>query len=618
MLARIIDMREKIDSFEEKTLIDLKYAYKDATDSLMKKLESIKNKQSWTNDRLVAMLDEVTIAQQAISDKLVGRASDYIAETGAYSYSKMNDIVGWDGKAPGWNTVSMSQAQLKQLVTDQPLAGKPLSEWIGSALAPDVFTIKKNILSGSIAGYGYDKVVADLAKQLSLEKGSKEARDLETVVKTYNQSMAVKAQKDVYNANKSIVQRVEWSAILEGGNTSTGRGTCPRCISLDGSIWGIDEEHPNCPLHARCRCLLLPVTKTWKEMGFDIPEMEKQYSPWFIKDDKGNKIEKGRTDQTYHEWFMSRDKTFQNNAIGPIRAGLVRDGKLKLTELVDQQGMLIPIKDLGKVKPIVIPPFKPPVIPPATIIKSKVKKAKIPKVKEVAVPEVKEIKPITLGKTLFDNRLNPNVKIEAYEEVLNKLPDDQKRLINKFPKPKQITVPNDNRAVYFGKERNLVAGASNDAGRDLIHEYGHHIDSVLRPGPDGAFKSANHTPFKNAFSQDAERLGLNEANSAKEEAARGKRLFAIKMDLIRTRENLKRFGSYSDIIDAMSTGDFFDKNKMQGHGRKYYSRGEGYRYVETFANLFTARADPLVWDKIKTDMPNLVATFEKMIEEAIK
>lgn len=370
-------MREKIDVFEGKTLIDLKYAYKDATNALMKKLRNAKNTQSWTNDRLLAMLDEVTIAQQAISDKLVGRASDYIAETGAYSYSKMNDIVSWDGKTPGWNTVSMSQAQLKQLVTDQPLAGKPLSEWIGSALAPDVFTIKKNILSGSIAGYGYDKVVADLSKQLGLEKGSKEARDLETVVKTYNQSMAVKAQQDVYKANKDVVQRVEWSAIMEAGNVSTGRGTCPRCIALDGSIWGIDEEHPNCPLHARCRCLLLPVTKTWKEMGFDIPEMEKQYSPWFIKDDKGNKIEKGRTNQSYHEWFMSRDKAFQNNAIGPIRAELVRSGKLKLTELVDKDGMLIPIKDIGKTQPIKKGGQLPPA--PAAPAVVKVKKPRVKK-----------------------------------------------------------------------------------------------------------------------------------------------------------------------------------------------------------------------------------------------
>jgi len=346
-LARIIAMRESIDTFESATIADLKGVYQKATDTLLKRLGTVKNKTTWTAARLMGMLDEVRVAQQAIADNLAGRASDYIAEAGAFSYKKINEITGWDDKVPGWNTTTMSQGQIKQLVTEQKLGGKVLSEWIGAALTPDIDAIKSAIQVGAVSGSGYDKVVRELRDALSLQKGSKELRDLESVVKTYNQTMIVKAQKDIYAANKDMVQQVEWSAILEGGNVSTGRGTCPRCIALDGKVWLVDSEDvPNCPLHIRCRCVLLPVTKTWVQLGFDIPEMEKQYSPWFIKDEKGNKIEKGRTDMSYHEWFASRGVEFQNNAIGPTRAQLVRDGKLKLVDLVDKQGNLITIDKL--------------------------------------------------------------------------------------------------------------------------------------------------------------------------------------------------------------------------------------------------------------------------------
>jgi hypothetical protein len=361
VLARIMDMRSRLDVFEEAALKDLKVTYKTAADKLLNEVKAAKGKSArlWTNSRLIAMLEEAQLMHQAITENLSTKAAGYIAEAGAFSYKQINNITSWDGRVKDFDNVSMGIGSIKQLVTEQTLSGKKLDEWIGSALAPDIDEIKAAITTGRIQGKGFAAVVSRLQNELSIPKGSKDAKDLESVVKTYVQSMAVKAQEDVYAANKDIVEKVEWSAILEAGNTKTGRGTCPRCIALDGSQWETDDySRPPCPLHVRCRCILLPVTKTWREMGFDIDEMEKAYSPWFVKDEKGKKIEQGRTDMSYHEWFASRGPQFQDNAIGPRRAQLYREGKLQLVDMVDNKGNLILLEDLNKVSFTIAEPIK--------------------------------------------------------------------------------------------------------------------------------------------------------------------------------------------------------------------------------------------------------------------
>ncbi len=350
-LARMVEMRKKIDKFEDSVLIDLEKTYKNAAESLLNQVKAAKGKSArlWTNTRLIAMLEETQLMHQTIVQQLSTKSAGYIADAGVFSYKEMNNIVSWDGRVQGFNNVSLSKTQMQQLVTNQKLGGKTLNEWMGSVLEPDIDTIKANISTGLIAGEGYSKVVSRLQNALSLPKGSKEARDMESVVKTYMHSVNVKAQQDVYEANSSVVKQVEWSAILESGYTKSGRGTCPRCIALDGQRWATTNyNRPPCPLHVRCRCILVPITKTWRELGIDVDEMEDVYQPYVLRDKKGNALFYGNTDKTYGEWWKTQSKQFQDNSIGPRRAELVRSGLIDIPDLVDNVGNLILLEDLPK------------------------------------------------------------------------------------------------------------------------------------------------------------------------------------------------------------------------------------------------------------------------------
>jgi len=45
--------------------------------------------------------------------------------------------------------------------------------------------------------------------------------------------------------------------------------TCLKCLNLDGS-----ENSVKLPIHEGCRCVMIPISKSWKELGVDIDEVE--------------------------------------------------------------------------------------------------------------------------------------------------------------------------------------------------------------------------------------------------------------------------------------------------------------------------------------------------------
>jgi hypothetical protein len=73
------------------------------------------------------------------------------------------------------------------------------------------------------------------------------------------------AARETQMANADVLAGWVWMSTL-------GMNTCPSCIAQHGQLHPLDEPGPDD--HPNGACFRMPQTKTWRELGFDIDELE--------------------------------------------------------------------------------------------------------------------------------------------------------------------------------------------------------------------------------------------------------------------------------------------------------------------------------------------------------
>jgi SPP1 gp7 family putative phage head morphogenesis protein len=308
------------------------------------------NLSEWSEERSLALLDELSDLSLGIRYKMAGDISEISAQAGAHSYLIHNDVLSFGQKVLGFNNVALTATQIQQLVSTVPVGGKLLSEWVDSTFEYQLKTqIQQEITTGMLRGQGYPGLARRLGEGFDLTR-----QDAISLTRTYVASVNVGAQEAVMRANKDVIKGWKWCAALEPGFSKTGRGTCIRCAALDGQVFqDTDPARPEIPLHVRCRCMWLAETVSWKSLGLDIPEIESAYRPYTIRPDKNIGVGGTRTIEEvgfhhgdYSTWYETRDKSFQINAVGPGRYELLNSGKVEFKDLVGPKGKLRTLKEL--------------------------------------------------------------------------------------------------------------------------------------------------------------------------------------------------------------------------------------------------------------------------------
>ncbi len=355
-IARNVSWRMRLDAYEDQAIAAILNTLEQAVAEIEDLVVNGKLSQ-WQADRSEALLVELDALTAAARLRLTEDIANVASHAGEWAVGAHNSITSFDGLVADFNTVSLSAAQFGQFFVLMPLGGKLLSEWVDSAFDSTVKqAIRKELNAGMLRGEGYRKLV----KRILGESMVPLKNEAITLARTYVQSANVAAQTAVYEANRGVVKGYEWCAALEPGYQS-GRGTCLRCAALDGQKWDMDEERPDCPLHPRCRCELLPVTKSWRELGLDIDEIEEVARPWTMRPDEnidagGRRAitEHGFHNGDYGSWYAKQDSEFQADLAGKKRAELLASGDVKFHDLVDRKtGRLLRLDELTgeKAKP---------------------------------------------------------------------------------------------------------------------------------------------------------------------------------------------------------------------------------------------------------------------------
>ena len=175
---------------------------------------------------------------------------------------------------------------------------------------------------------------------------------VEALVRTAQQQTVNAARWSAYERNKDTVKGVQAQAVLDGRTSITCRVRNGRAWLMDGKPFRqylgrvpTSEPFPGPPpWHWRCRSTLVPIF-------FDVEALQSVVEPSLHKqivelDGQFSFDGKPGLVQTFDAWLGKRGPTEAARILGKGRYELYADGKIGLSDLLNQQGREMSLRDL--------------------------------------------------------------------------------------------------------------------------------------------------------------------------------------------------------------------------------------------------------------------------------
>lgn len=214
--------------------------------------------------------------------------------------------------------------------------GDMLEDFVADLSKRQIARINKEVLKSVAQGRTISQTVQAVrgTKARNFKDGiiSMNSRDARTIVRTATQHVSQSARAATWEANSDIIDSYQIIATLDG-RTST------QCKSLDQMVFEIGKG-PQPPFHPNCRTTTVPYFKpsVWDEGA--------TRSALFGPVDSS---------QSYYDWLGNQTVAFQDDAIGPIRGKLFRDGGLSADEFsrlqLDKNFQPITLEEMQKLSP---------------------------------------------------------------------------------------------------------------------------------------------------------------------------------------------------------------------------------------------------------------------------
>lgn len=254
-------------------------------------------------ERLTGLLAEVETQLRLFARFTERRIADeqLAAVRAAQGNARQLVLLGMGDPPPG---VAVSFASLPTgAVTDLVGVlsdGSPLRSLLDE-LGPQASAEVRRVL---VSGVALGESPAAIARRARVAVGGNLVRAL-TIARTEVLRSYREASRRTYEANRDVVAGWTWHAAL------TVR-TCAFCWAMHGTDHRLEERMAT---HPRCRCAMVPRTRTWRELGYDVPE-------------PARRIVRGA------DAFEDLAAAQQLKVLGPGKFAAYRDGRLDLADLV--------------------------------------------------------------------------------------------------------------------------------------------------------------------------------------------------------------------------------------------------------------------------------------------
>lgn len=218
---------------------------------------------------------------------------------------------------PDFEWVVPSIEQISAAISAKPLSVRGADG--GKLLDPFIKdwtnTEKKRVSNAIRQGFFEGKTTGQMLQEIRGTRANKfrdgilavADRNIKIMVRTAVQHVASVSRMETLAANDDLIEKYEWRSTLDSRTTQ-------QCRSLDKQTFAVGKG-PLPPIHPGCRSTYVPVLS--EEFDFLNEGATRSSLNGYVD-----------ADLTYYEWLKQQPIEFQNDAIGPTRAKLLRDGGL--------------------------------------------------------------------------------------------------------------------------------------------------------------------------------------------------------------------------------------------------------------------------------------------------
>lgn len=234
--------------------------------------------------------------------------------------------------------ITPSSAQVYAAAMSRPFQGRLLREFYQGLVAADQQRLRRTIREGYLTGRTTQQIVRDVfgSRSQGGRNGAlfQSRRNAETVVRTAVQHIASMARLRAGRQNSRVIKGWKHVSTLDGR-------TSPICVLADGKVYQADDPAIRWPpLHPNCRSTLIPLTKSWKELGVDRDE-----APPGTRASMSGQVP---ADTTYGDWLRRQSAGVQDEVLGKTRADAFRRGNLPIERFIDDKGRWYTLDELRK------------------------------------------------------------------------------------------------------------------------------------------------------------------------------------------------------------------------------------------------------------------------------
>lgn len=323
----------------------------DLLGEMQKRIERVKRSSQGldrgplTTERLTEMVDAVSqVLQEGLGEAAAKMVEQQVLDLGVSetawqtrTLDRLTSPFGVEFSAP-------SPALVKQLARSGAPIGKTVREMFDGISRSAAEDVVAQVRVGIASGEGADKMIERVRGTVDAhyEDGTfeKVRRQAEAIVRTSNNYAQNRAREAVFEENSDVVDRVQLVATLDSRTSAI-------CRAYDGQVFPVNEG-PRPPFHPNCRTMVVPVTKSWEELGLG-DEFEEGDERLRLRESMDGEVP---ASMSYEDWLRDLEETDParvTQILGPARAELWRSGEVaSVRDFVDDKGRVLTLDELDE------------------------------------------------------------------------------------------------------------------------------------------------------------------------------------------------------------------------------------------------------------------------------